>query len=66
VSHYSVPQEWQETQVMLMFSISGRPQITAAMQKKLMAYDMALRLHVENFACDYQAIADDLATQPAK
>jgi hypothetical protein len=44
----------------------SRPAITAAMEKKLLAYDMALRLHVENFACDYQAIADDLQITSAK
>ncbi len=30
------------------------------MENKIMAHDFALRLHLENYACDYQAVAADL------
>lgn len=39
---------------------ADRPTITLAMENKIMAHDFALRLHLENYACDYQAVAADL------
>jgi hypothetical protein len=43
-----------------------RPTITAAMENKLMAYQFALRLRCENYACDVEPIATDLQLPPAK
>lgn len=42
------------------------PMITAAMENKLMAYQFALRLRCENYACDVGAIALDLKITDAK
>jgi len=42
------------------------PTVTAAMENKLMAYQFALRLRCENYACEVEPIATDLQLPPAK
>jgi len=46
--------------------LTYRPTVTAAMENKLMAYQFALRLRCENYACDVEPIATDLQLPPAK
>jgi hypothetical protein len=43
-----------------LFLVDYSPTITAAMENKLMAYQFALRLRCENYACDVEPIAADL------